>query len=131
MFGRDKESREAAPATQDVLIVFSESGRADIAPVIEINEERILAAGEVEYAVPIGDTKVFIGPKGRVYSYPASDENVTDCKRIAALEQSTVLKQITLFEKERVAPPAAPLPMGKIILVGIAVIVLIIILAVK
>lgn len=123
-------TREAAPATQDVLIVLSESGRADIAPVIDINEERVLASGEVEYSVPIEDTKVYVGPRGRVYSYPAADELVTDCKRIAALEQSTVLKQITVFEKERIVPPA-PLPMGKLILVGIAALILIIILAVK
>jgi hypothetical protein len=116
--------------TQDVLIVLSSNGTADIAPVVEINEERLLAYGEVEYAVPIADTKVYIGRRGRIFSYPASEENITDVKRIAALERSTVLRQITMYEKERFAPESK-LPLGKIILIGLAVLVLIIIMVVK
>lgn len=130
MFGLNTRQPEA-PATQDVLIVLSKSGRADIAPIIDINEERILAAGEVEYSIPIEDTKVYIGRRGRVYSFPASDENITDCKNIAALERSTVLQKITLF-KEDVPPVAgASMPIGKLIFAGVAVLILIIILAVK
>jgi hypothetical protein len=124
--------KEVSSPIRDVLVVMSSDGTADIAPIIEINEERILAAGEgdVEYAVPIGDAKLYIGRMGRIYSYPATDENVSDVKRIAALERSIVLKQITIFEKIGTAPQGK-LPIGKILLVGAIVVIFIIIMAVK
>jgi hypothetical protein len=132
MLGISLKKDEVSSPIQDVLVIMSSDGTADIAPIIEINEERILATGEdeVDYAVPIGDAKLYIGRRGRIYTYPASDENVFDVKRIAALEKSTVLKQITLFEKETAAPDVK-LPIGKIILVAAVVLIFIIILAVR
>jgi hypothetical protein len=113
--------------TQDVIVLFSDNGTAEIAPIAEINEDRILAYGEVEHSVPLEDTKVFIGRYGRIFTYRASEDNITDTKRIAALERSTVLRQITLFEKERV-PEAAKMSMGKILLIGAAVLIVIFLL---
>jgi hypothetical protein len=125
-----KNGTGEANVTHDVLVILSSNGTAEIAPVLEINEERILAYGEVEYSVPIGEAKVYIGRRGRIFTYPASEENITDTKRIAALERSTVLRQITMFEKERMSP-AGKLPLGKLMLIGAIVLIVIIVLAVK
>jgi hypothetical protein len=125
-----KNGTGEANVTTDVLVVFSSNGTAEILNIADINEERILVYGEVEYAIPLADLKVFMGRKGRIFTYNASEENIADTKRIAALERSTVLRQITMFEKERMTPPVK-LPMGKMILIGAAVFVLIIFLAVR
>lgn len=130
MLGNLIKRRDESPAIQDLLVVFSTDGTADIAPIREISEERILAAGEVEYCVPAGDTKVYIGRYGRIFSYPATEENISDTKRLAALERSTVLKQITMFEKERIEP-AGKLPIGKLMIVVAIIVIFIIMLAVK
>ncbi|KGP85291.1 MULTISPECIES: hypothetical protein [unclassified Paenibacillus] len=115
-------------APQDVLCIFKEDGTAAIAPVVEINDERVFAESlDGNYAIPLGDLKSFTGPKGRVFLYPTSVENVTDCQRIAALERSTVLRQITHFAPEEYES-GAKAPIGKIMLVvgGIVALFLII-----
>lgn len=122
--------KENESVMQDILIVFSTDGRADIAPIIEISDERILAVGEVEYAVPLGDTKAYIGRRGRIFSFPSTSENIADVKRIAALERSTVLRQITLFEKEARTIDEKK-PIGKLLLIGVVILIIIIVLAVK
>lgn len=116
----------------DIVVVTATSGMADIANVVEISEERILAKSSSgqEYAIPIGDTMAYTGPKGRIFVYPTIPENVMDCQRIAALERSTVLRQITHFEREQTAE-MRKLPIGKIAIIGIIVLLLIIFLAVK
>jgi hypothetical protein len=124
----NKQEEEAG--IRDVMVIFSTDGTADIAPIVEITEERVLAVGEVEYSVPTGDLKVYIGRRGRIFSYKATEENITDVKRLASLERSIVLRQITMFEKES-RPTENKLPIGKIIAIGAAVLLLIILLAVK
>jgi hypothetical protein len=124
--GREEEKN----TIQDVMVIFSTDGTADIAPIVEITEERVLAVGEVEYAVPLGDLKVYIGRRGRIFSYKATEENISDTKRLAALERSTVLRQITMFEKEA-RPTENKLPIGKIIAIGAVILIVIIMLAVK
>lgn len=115
---------------RDVLVVFREDGTAEIAPVDDINDERIYAESyDGNYSVPIGDVKSYTGRKGRIFLFPTTVENVTDCQRIAALERSTVLRQITHFADE--SPVPVKLPMGKIIFGALAALILIIILAVK
>jgi hypothetical protein len=129
MLGKLIKREEVSPI-QDFLIVFSTNGTADFVPVVEVNEERILASGEVDYSIPLADAKAYIGRRGRIFSYPATEENITDTKRLAALERSTVLKQITIFEKERFTPDGK-LPLGKMMLIGAIVLVVIIIMVVK
>lgn len=112
---------------RDQLAVFKEDGTAEIVPVLTINEERLLAgnfAGE-QYAIPIEHLKSYTGPTGRIFLYPSTVENVTDCQRIAALERSTVLRQITHFDTDPVLPPK---PVNKALIIGIAAAVLLIII---
>lgn len=118
--------REENITPRDVLVVLSDDGTADIANVIEIDEQRLLAAtANGDYAVPSADLRSFTGGHGRIYVYGASWENISDCKRIADLERSTVLKHITHFEREG---RPVKLPMGKIMLIGAIILVVIIIM---
>lgn len=115
---------------QDTLIVLNDNGTADLMDVTSINDERIHAGpwiGEDQISVPIQDVRQYVGKKGRVFLYPSTVENVTDCRRIAQLEVSTVMRQITHFEREQ-DPPAKPI--SKLLLMGIALVIVIIIIAV-
>lgn len=110
---------------RDVLVMIGSDGTAEIVSVIDRDHDRILAG---EYSIPIGEAKAYTGRNGRIYVCPADVEYITDTKRIAALERSTVLRHITHFEKES---QPVKLPMGKIAIAVVAVLILIIILAVK
>lgn len=115
---------------EDMLVVIKDDGTADIAAIVSINDERIYAEStDGSFAVPIADAKSHTGRKGRIFLYPSTVENVTDCQRIAALERSTVLRQITHFDNGY-DEPGKPLPLGKIMFVAAAVILLIIFMAV-
>lgn len=113
---------------QDVLCVFKDDGTADIANVVSINDERILAGPFVgeQYAIPIQEVKVYNGPRGRIFLYPSTVENVVDCQRIAALERSTVLRQITMFAQDELPPPSRPI--NRLLILAAVVVVLIIII---
>lgn len=110
---------------QDTLIIFKEDHTADVAAVVDINDERLFAeSSSSSYSIPNGDYNSFTGRKGRIFLYPTTVQNVTDCERIAALERSTVLRQITHFQDD--LPEHSKSPMGKMIMIGLAVLVLII-----
>lgn len=129
MFGLIKRQEE--DPRRDLMIVLQEDGAADIATVTEIDDERILARGaEGEYAIPLGDAKRYIGQHGKVFVYPSTIENISDTKRIARLEVSRVLQQITHFEKEAQNVESAKLPLGRLLLIGGIVLLVIIVLAV-
>lgn len=114
---------------QDILCVFKEDGTATIAPVTEINDERVYAESlDGNFAVPRGDIKSFTGPKGRIFLYPTTIENITDCQRIAALERSTVLRQITHFAEPDFIEERSRLPLGKILLITAGIILLFILI---
>lgn len=116
---------------QDLLCVFQENGTANIAPVTEVNDERIYAESlDGNFAVPLGDVKSFTGPKGRIFLYPTTVENVADCQRLAALERSIVLRQITHFAPEAGGyEEKGRLPLFKIaaaIILGIVILIMLI-----
>jgi hypothetical protein len=115
---------------QDILLICKDDGTADIAPVLEINHERIHAeSADGPYSVPLSDVKAHTGRKGRIFLYPSTVENVTDCQNIARLERSTVLRQITHYADQTIEP--VKLPMMKIMMIGGGVLLLIIMLMVK
>jgi len=106
--------------TGDVLITFdAENQTGDVVHVTDVNHERVLGAdsyGRTHYAVPISDVKIFTGRKGRIFFYNAPSESIMDTQRIADLEKSTVLQQITRYHE-----PAnhQPIDVMKYVLVGI------------
>jgi hypothetical protein len=83
---------------RDTLVIMSNDGTADIVPVTDKDEDRILGGIEQEYSVPTEDVTSLTGPRGRIFVYPSTIENIVDCQRIARLEKSTVLRQITQYE---------------------------------
>lgn len=112
--------------THDILVLVNDAGIAEILPVQDVNDERILANSDPDrpgYAVPIGDVKTYTGRRGRVFFYNAPCEFVQDAQRIAALERSTVLRQITHYKRE-IEPPKANISM---ILLGIGVFIIILV----
>lgn len=125
MFKQDREPY----APQDVLCVFKDDGTANIAPIVEINGERVFAESmDGNMSIPLADLKAYTGPKGRVFLYPTTVENITDCRRIADLEVSTVLRQITHFAPEQFEQESKP-PLGKIMLILLGIVVLIVLIS--
>jgi hypothetical protein len=117
---------KAQEVHRDTLVYISDDGTAEILPVVDKNEERILAGREEQIAVPIGDLDHYTGKRGRIYFLKTTSDNVQDCQRIASLERSTVLKQITMYEPERLEETKA-IDLTKMMLFGLVAICLIII----
>lgn len=97
MLGRAKQE----PKT-DWLVVLSQDGTADVAFVEDVTADTVYAESSISnYAVPADDLRKFVGGTGRVYVLGADEEYITDVRRLAALQKSMVLSQITAFERPR------------------------------
>lgn len=104
MFFRRKKEEEFFAETEDLLIVFDDDNKkSDIQRVSEIREGTIYVTGK--YAVPANDCEVTTGPEGRNFFYRAPSQSVLETQRLAALEKSIVLNQITAYRPP--VPPAA------------------------
>lgn len=108
MFGllkkRKQEEDEFFFETSDILIVFDDENRtSDIQRVSEIREGTIYVTAK--YAVPLEDCEITTGTEGRNFFYRAPSQSVLETTRLAALEQSMVLNQITAYRPP--VPPAA------------------------
>ncbi|MEK4477816.1 hypothetical protein NSQ91_31895 [Paenibacillus sp. FSL R7-0048] len=124
MLGANKEPYEP----QDTLVIFKDDGTADVAAVIEINDDRLYAESAMtSYSVPVGDFSSYTGRKGRIFLTGATIEASSDYQRIAALERSTVLRQITHYQGD---PPiaAAGMSLLKKMLIGVGIVALLIFL---
>lgn len=85
---------------RDKLVIFSDDGTADIATIYDQDHEKVYAESRTQdYSAPIADLKSFVGSNGRIYTLWAESEYIRDTQRLAALEKSTVLRQVTMFEK--------------------------------
>jgi hypothetical protein len=103
MFRKKKED-EFFPETEDLLIVFDEDNKkSDIQRISEIREGIVYVTGK--YAVPADDCQVTTGAEGRNFFYRAPSQSVLETQRLAALEQSIVLTQVTAYRPP--VPPAA------------------------
>jgi hypothetical protein len=106
MFGfkKKKEDDEFFFETSDILIIFdNENKTSDIQRISEIREGTIYVTGK--YAVPYDECEITTGAEGRNFFYRAPAESVFETQRLAALEQSIVLNQITAYKQP--VPPAA------------------------
>lgn len=89
---------------RDKIVVIDANGTADIATIFDRDDESLYAESATEdYAVPIADVTAHVGTSGRIYMLKADSDYVSDTKRLAALEKSIVLRQVTHFQK-----PAEP-----------------------
>lgn len=105
MFGRSKKQKdEFFPETNDIVIVFDDDNKSsDIQRIDEIREGVIYVTGK--YAIPIDDCQITTGAEGRNFFYKAPADSVFETQRLAALEQTLVLTQITAYRPPM--PPAA------------------------
>lgn len=101
-FFTKKEEDEFAFATRDILIVFDDEQKtSDICTISHIDHESVIVAGK--YKVPVLDCVVTTGIDGRNYFYNAPTQSIVETKRLADLERSMVLEQITSYR-----PPVIP-----------------------
>lgn len=119
-------TRKPVEEIRDTLVIFSDDGTAEILPVVDKNEERISAGAGGQISVPIGDVANYTGKRGRVYLYGTTSDNIQDCQRIAALEKSIVLRQITQYEPVEL-PEGKAIDLTKIMLFVLVAICMIII----
>lgn len=88
---------------RDTLIVLSDNQTAAIATVHDQDAVSVHAASiDQEYTIPLSDLKSYVGETGIIYVYKAPEENVEEVRRLAALEKSIVLKQITHFQERTI-----------------------------
>lgn len=91
-----KKRELVSPIKERLVILEHDGSRAEVLPVAEVNEDRILAG---EYSVPIEDVKQFISPEGRVYVLSAPDWYVNESRHLQAVEMSTVIKQSVAYQR--------------------------------
>lgn len=85
---------------RDRVVIYADNGTADIATVYDSDEQALYASSpNQDYAIPISDVKAHVGPGGRIYHIGATADYVSDTIRLAALEKSMVLRQITQYSK--------------------------------
>jgi hypothetical protein len=110
-----KEKDEFFPETNDILIVFDDEQKtSDIQRIDEIRDNSVYVIGK--YNIPIHDCEITTGPEGRHFFYRAPSRSVQETKRLAELEKSIVLRQITSY---RPPNPPSQLDMTKILLFGL------------
>lgn len=100
MFGlaRSKKKDEIFPETSDILIVFDNDKKtSDIQRINEFTETSAIVTGK--YNVPIEDCEITNSIEGRNFFYRAPSRSVEETKRLAQLEKSIVLTQITNYRK--------------------------------
>lgn len=97
-----RKQEEYEMETNDLLIVFDNDQKtSDIRQVTTIDEESVIVAGY--YKVPLLDCEITVGANGRNFFYRAPSRSVEETQRLAQLEMSTVLSQITAYQ-----PPMLP-----------------------
>jgi len=99
---KDDEENEFNIQTDDILIVFdSDNLTSDINYITHIDDESVTVDGL--YKVPIADCDITTGRNGRNFFYKAPQKSIQETERLARLEKSIVLTQITAYE-----PPLMP-----------------------
>lgn len=99
MFNRNKKEEENFLDLDDRLVIWENDGHnCEIYYVTEITDESVICAGRV--VVPKGDCSVATSSEGRVWLYDAPKAHVHEVERLARLEKSMVLQQITNYKPE-------------------------------
>lgn len=105
LFNKRKQQEEEdyfSFETDDLLIVFDEEKKtSDIRNITALSEESVTVAGY--YKVPLEDCVITTGQLGRNFFYRAPSQSIKETERLAKLEQSMVLTQITAYK-----PPVLP-----------------------
>jgi hypothetical protein len=121
LFKKSKEE-DFTFETSDLLIIFDDEKRtSDVMRVTGITEESVMVEGY--YKVPFQDCEITNGKEGRNFFYRAPSQSIRETERLARLEQSMVLSQITSYK-----PPVPPSAMDwtKALLFGLVFIAFIV-----
>ena len=88
-------------AERDRIVILEENGQADIATVYDSDDKALYASSPVQdYAIPRADIRgAYVSPSGRIFLIGADPDYVRDTERLAELEKSIVLRQITMFQQ--------------------------------
>lgn len=101
-FNRKNDDDEFTFETTDLLIVFDDEKKtSDINRVTAVTDDSVIVAGL--YKVPLGDCDITTGKDGRNFFYRAPSRSISETERLAKLEMSMVLSQITAYK-----PPIPP-----------------------
>lgn len=114
-FKKKKEDVFDDLETDDLLIIFDDDNKTSkIERVSYIKDGTIYVTGR--HAIPEADTVLTNGDEGRVFYYKAPEQSIAETRRLAQLEKSLVLNQITAYK-----PPEQPNSMDwtKILLFGL------------
>lgn len=122
-FKRKKEADEDFFAeTDDLIVIFDDENKTSVIErVSEIRSGAIYVTGK--HAVPVEDVEMTNGVEGRIFFYRAPADSIKETRRLAQLEQSMVLSQITAYK-----PPEMPntLDWTKLLLFGLIFVALIV-----
>lgn len=120
---RKRTEEDFFAETDDVIVIFDNENKTSVIErVSEIRDGAIYVTGK--HAVPIEDVEITNGIEGRIFFYRAPAQSVAETRRLAALEQSMVLNQITAYR-----PPELPNSMDwtKALLFGLVFVAFIVI----
>lgn len=117
IFGLKKKKEDVFEdlETDDLLIIFDNDNKTSkIERVSYIKDGTIYVTGR--HAIPEADTVMTNGDEGRVFFYKAPEQSIAETRRLAQLEKSMVLNQITAYK-----PPEQPNSMDwtKVLLFGL------------
>lgn len=116
MFFKKKED-EFFEDTTDILIVFDDEKKtSDIRNISHISDGAIKVVGYDGYSIPLEDCEITNSKEGRNFFYRAPTQSIKETQRLARLEKSLVLNQITEYRpNEDINKP----DMMKFLLVGV------------
>lgn len=122
-FNRSKKEDENFFDLDDRLIIYENDGHnCEIYNVTEVNDQAVIAAGRA--VVPKEECHVSTSAEGRIWLFNAPKAHVHEVERLARLEKSIVLQQITNYKPEPKENPNSDLRFWAVIgLLFVAIVV--------
>lgn len=120
---KNEEDEEFFAPTDDLIVIFDDDNKTSVIERISyIQDGNIYVTGK--HAVPVGDAVLTNGVEGRIFFYKAPEQSIQETRRLAQLERSLVLNQITAYK-----PPEQPNSMDwtKLMLFGLVFVAFIVI----
>lgn len=88
--------------TNDIIIAFDDDNKtSEIHYISEFRNGALIVDGRLN--IPVQDCEVTTGEQGRIYFYRAPEKSIKEVARLAQLEKSMILNQITAY-----TPPIMP-----------------------
>ena len=97
-FFNKKENDIFELSSDRVVVIDVEKRTSDVVYIDDVDDQSVTATGR--YKVPRADCDVFTSSEGLMYILKAETQYITETIRLAALERSVVLKQLTQYKPE-------------------------------